>query len=198
MQASPAVQDVIHALRQLFEPGRVETTADHPMGSVQHTVRLHHRASGARVTGHESTRQRAIARAYLALVNELLDSMPELDAVVSRSWGIDPPHPILPDAHNYGLAELKLDLIPADGSEPYADMVLVRPGRRVRLRFASPRELSIDEGGPTELGMEIVDAAVHRLEGLTVRVDNYEQGSGALRFVARSVEIVEDCRCGSG
>ncbi|APR81062.1 Hypothetical protein A7982_06409 [Minicystis rosea] len=122
-----------------------------------------------------------------------LDSLPDGDDEArDASWGIDPRHPLLPDAHNYDLLEFNLCLAPADGGEPYVDLVLASASRRVVLRFWSPRQLEIQEGGPSTFGMEILDLSARGLDGISVRVDDYELSGGAVRFVARTLEILAD------
>jgi hypothetical protein len=107
-------------------------------------------------------------------------------------WGIDPRHSVLPDPHNYDLVGLNLQLAPPHNAEPFIDLTFESRRRKLTLRFFSPRQLSLEEDGPSSLGLEILDISAHRLDQLTVRVDNYESSGGAVRFVARTVEVVSD------
>lgn len=84
------------------------------------------------------------------------------------------------------------ELAPDDGGDPHADLVLASASRRVALRFWSPRQIEIEEGEPSAIGMEILDVSARGLDGVSVRVDNHECSGGALRFVARALEIIRD------
>ena len=71
--------------------------------------------------------------------------------------------------------------------EAYVDLTLQDGGRVRRLRFLAPQTISIGEGFPNGLGMYIADVRHRGLEGLNVRVDDYEASGGEIRFWARTV-----------
>lgn len=60
----------------------------------------------------------------------------------------DPDHPILPRAFEWEIIGLNVQRAPEDGTEPYLDLTPARNSERRRFRFWSPRDLSIEKGGP--------------------------------------------------
>jgi hypothetical protein len=101
----------------------------------------------------------------------------------------DPDHPILPQAWEWEIIGLDLQRAPEDDSEPHLDLTLLRGEERRRLRFWSPRDLSIEAGGPRMThGLEILDTSQRGMEGCGVQVDDFEGDFGAVRFWARAVE----------
>jgi hypothetical protein len=104
----------------------------------------------------------------------------------------DPDHPILPDPWRWELREFTYRCQPADSREPYIDMVFARDGEERRLRFFAPQALEMSRGLPNSFGMCILDISRRQLEGLRVRVANYEQAYGAPSFWAASVVEVTD------
>lgn len=87
----------------------------------------------------------------------------------------DREHSILPKAFTWEIVGLNLQRVPSDGSEPYLDLKLRRSGAECRLRFWSPRQLLIEEGGPTmTAGLTIKDISHRGWEGVGVRVDDFE------------------------
>ncbi len=138
---------------------------------------------------------RAVVLLLLAIESEAVPRDPtrwQKQPSSNAQWGISPRHEVLPDPHNYDLVGLDLQLAPPHNAEPYLDLTFDSRSRRLTLRFFSPRQLSIEEDGPSSLGLEILDISGHGLDNLTVRVDNYESTGGAVRFVARTVEVVSD------
>ena len=106
------------------------------------------------------------------------------------SWTMDgdPVHPILDRPHEYSIAELRYHA-GLDGTEPYVDLEFRKEAVVRRLRFWSPQQFAIEEGcfpHPTH-GMEILDVRGRRLEGLGVRVADFEGSPGAITFWARQV-----------
>src|SRR5262245_13977601 len=109
--------------------------------------------------------------------------------MLEREWGDqDPEHAILPEAWKWEIVGLRVELDPVDEVEPYLDLTVRRGGERRVLRFWSPRALRIEEGGPRMThGMTILDVHARGLDGIGVRVDDFEASSGSVRFTARSV-----------
>jgi len=99
----------------------------------------------------------------------------------------DPDHPVLPDAWRYEIVGLRLELRPEDNAEPFLDLTVELDGQRRTLRFFSPQSFEIEKGGPVSGGLKILDVGHRQLDGLRVRVDDYEASSGSLRFWARDV-----------
>jgi hypothetical protein len=108
----------------------------------------------------------------------------------------DPDHPILADPYTWELVEFTYRRDPDRQREPYFDLVLTRGGRVRRLRFFSPRGLEICRGMPSAMGMCILDVSRRQLDGLRVRVANFEQSSGAPTFWAARVVDVTDVATG--
>jgi hypothetical protein len=103
----------------------------------------------------------------------------------------DRDHPILPDAFRWELLEFTYRCDPADWRESYIDLVFARDGETRRLRFFAPRDLEMRGGPLNSSGMCILDVTGRQLEGLNVRVDNFEQSYGAPKFwAARVVEVI--------
>lgn len=112
---------------------------------------------------------------------------------MTRELDLDPDHPILPEAWRHEVVGFRLDRIPEDGTEAYLDLTLMREGRRRRLRFWSPRDIQIERGGPCiTFGLVISDLQSRGLEDVGVRVDDFEASQGAVRFVARAVEDLDE------
>jgi hypothetical protein len=101
----------------------------------------------------------------------------------------DPDHPILPRANAWGIVGLNVQMEPSHGSEPFLDLTLRRHSEERRLRFWSPQDLEIEKGGPRHArGFCNLDVRARQLDGLAVRVDDYEGSHGVVRFWARDVE----------
>ena len=95
----------------------------------------------------------------------------------------DREHSVLPEAWTWEIVGLNLQRVPSDGSEPYLDLTLRRSGAECRLRFWSPQQLIIQEGGPVLThGLTIHDISRRGLEGLGVLVYDIEGSTGAVRF----------------
>ena len=104
----------------------------------------------------------------------------------------DPDHPILPAPYSWELIEFVYRRDPHDWRESYIDMVFARNGEERRLRFFAPQDLEMSRGLPNSFGMCILDVRGRQLEGLRVRVANFEQSYGAPSFwAARVVEVTE-------
>jgi len=99
----------------------------------------------------------------------------------------NPHHPVIDRPWEYvlGLLHYHMGL---DGTEPYLDLELHRSNETRRLRFWSPRQLMIEEGFPSPThGMEILDVRHRGLEGIGVRVGDFEASWGSITFWARTV-----------
>jgi hypothetical protein len=109
----------------------------------------------------------------------------------------DPDHPILPDASGWELVEFTYRCDPADWRESYIDLVFERDGNKRRLRFFAPKNLEMSRGLPNSSGMCIQGVSGRQLEGMRVRVTNFEEPSGATQFwAAEVVEITEPTNMG--
>lgn len=99
----------------------------------------------------------------------------------------DPDHPILTRPWEYEVVGFSY-MRPEDGTEPYIDLTL-RKGQVVRrLRFFSPQEIEIEKGFPCSThGMYFSDVRARGMEGLGVRVGDFEASSGRVSFWARDV-----------
>lgn len=103
----------------------------------------------------------------------------------------DPIHSILEKSWEYEIVGLRLERDPLDEDEPYLDLTLRCVGERRVLRFWSPQDLEVERGGPCAAsGLMILDIHARGMEGIGVRVDDREGGSGSVRFVARAVEEI--------
>jgi hypothetical protein len=103
-----------------------------------------------------------------------------------------PDHPILPDPWRWDLLEFTYCCDRADWRESYIDMVFARDGEERRLRFFAPQDLEMSRGLPKSSGMCILDISGRQLEGLRVRVANFDQPYGAPSFwAARVIEVTE-------
>ena len=99
----------------------------------------------------------------------------------------DRDHPVLPEAWHYDIVGVRIELVPNDGSEPFLDLTVRRGNDRRCLRFFSPQEIEIESGGPVNGALQILDVAGRQLDGLGVRVTDFEAAPGSLRFWARDV-----------
>jgi len=103
----------------------------------------------------------------------------------------DSRHPILPESWTWEIVGLSIQREPSDAAEPYLDLTVKRAGVTRRLRFWSPQDLVVEEGGPTMTsGLEILDVRSRGLDRLGVRVSDFEGSPGAVRFWARAVEEI--------
>lgn len=104
----------------------------------------------------------------------------------------DPDHDILDAPYSWELLEFIYRRDTTDYRQSYIDIVFERFGEVRRLRFFAPQQLSIPEGLPNTFGMVILDVSARQLEGLGVRVANFEQSYGAPSFwAARVVKVAE-------
>jgi hypothetical protein len=104
----------------------------------------------------------------------------------------DPIHSIIERPWQYKIISLCYYQSHPESIEPFIDLTL-RKGNVLRhLRFYSPQELEIEKGFPySTSGFCIYDVSARGMEGLGVRVDDFEAGGGAVRFWARKVIEIE-------
>jgi hypothetical protein len=101
----------------------------------------------------------------------------------------DPDHAIIERPWEYEIVSLCFHNDPGGWSASYIDMELGRGAIVRRLRFLGPQDFAIEKGcfpQPTR-GMCILDVSHRRLEGINVRVADFEATRGAVTFWAREV-----------
>ena len=98
----------------------------------------------------------------------------------------DPDHPILDAPYSWEVLEFVYRCAPQSWRESHIDMTFERDGVVRRLRFYAPRGLEM-RGPPTTSGMCILDVSGRGMEGLGVRVANFEDGHGSPEFWAECV-----------
>ena len=100
-------------------------------------------------------------------------------------------HPILPHPFRWELVEFIYRKCLEDRQRSYVDLVLQRDGVSKRLRFFSPQNLELTEGLPNSHGLQILDVSNRQLDGIKIRVSNFEGSWGAPTFWAQSVIEVD-------
>lgn len=72
--------------------------------------------------------------------------------------------------------------------DPYIELHLQKGTLIRRLRFRQPRDLEIEKGFPNRThGLCILDVSARQLEGVGIRIEDFENTPGAIRFWARDV-----------
>ena len=100
----------------------------------------------------------------------------------------DPIHSIVARPWEYEILSLSFYQSPTGKFEPFIDLSLKKGDVLRHLRFYSPRELEIEKWFPARTGgFCIYDVSARGLEGLGVRVGDFEASWGAVRFWAREV-----------
>lgn len=100
----------------------------------------------------------------------------------------DPDHPIIDRPWEYEVLLLAYHNDPELPRDSYLDLTLRRGPSVRRLRFLGPEDLEIERGFPRPTGgMVILDVRRRQLDGLGVRVADFEASLGAVRFWAREV-----------
>jgi hypothetical protein len=100
----------------------------------------------------------------------------------------DPYHSILERSWEYEVFTFSFYQWANGESEPFIDLTLKRDEEFRYFRFYSPRDLEIEKGFPNKTGgFCILDVSARGMEGLNVRVDDFEASWGAIRFWAREV-----------
>lgn len=99
----------------------------------------------------------------------------------------DPDHPIIERLWEYRIERFCYENC-QDYDQSFIDLTLRKGACVKRLRFLSPRDLKIEEGFPGQTGgMEILDVRHRQLEGIGVRVGDFEAMMGAVTFWAAEV-----------
>lgn len=100
----------------------------------------------------------------------------------------DPDHPIIDKPLQYQIVEFCYHHDPDDVGNSYVDMTLRRGDTLRRLRFLGPQELEIEKGFPQPTqGMCILDVRHRQLDGIGVRVADFEASWGKVTFWAHEV-----------
>jgi hypothetical protein len=105
------------------------------------------------------------------------------------SYDGDPDHPIVERPWEYEIVGLCYHRAPNSWADSYIDLTLQLGSRRRCLRFLGPQDLEITGGFPSSSGLCILDVSKRQLDGLRVRVANFEAHGGCPTFWAR--EVVE-------
>jgi hypothetical protein len=100
----------------------------------------------------------------------------------------DPDHPVIERPFEYKIIEFSF-VSPMDGSESYVDLGLAKGGSLRRLRFWGPQDIRITQGFPSSSGLAVLDVSSRQMDGIRVRVANFEANTGCPEFWAR--EVVE-------
>jgi hypothetical protein len=100
----------------------------------------------------------------------------------------DPDHPIIQKPWTYEIILFSYSNDPRNYKNSFIDLSLQRDDEIRRLRFLAPQDLKIEPGFPhTTGGMAILDVRERQLDGLGVRVADFEASWGAVTFWARDV-----------
>jgi hypothetical protein len=103
---------------------------------------------------------------------------------IDRTSREDPRHPIIERPWQYRIVSFSY----VEGSEPYVDLALRKGDTTRRLRFLSPQGIEIENGFPsTTGGMCILDVQARGLEGIGVRLADFEASWGKVTLWARAV-----------
>jgi hypothetical protein len=95
----------------------------------------------------------------------------------------DPEHSILPRAWEHEVVGINLQLL---ADPPFLDLTLRRAGVLKTLRFARPHEVAFVQPPGGHHGLVIADVSARGLEGIRVRVYDFEP-ENALSFWASDV-----------
>ncbi len=99
----------------------------------------------------------------------------------------DPQHTIIDRPHEFRIGTLHYH-VGLDGQESHLDLHLHRGDEVRRLRFYSPQDIEIEKGFPLPTGgMVILDVTGRQMEGLRVRVADFEASWGSITYWAREV-----------
>ncbi len=102
----------------------------------------------------------------------------------------DPDHPILPEAWKHEVVEFHWS---CTGDEPFVDLVLrhAENGSVRRLRFLRPEEVRFADAG-MQWGLYIQDIRSRQLQGLNVKVGNFENAPTTVELMAWDVVDITD------
>ena len=99
----------------------------------------------------------------------------------------DPYHPIIDRPWDYEIVLLGWSR-ETETDPSFLDLTLRKGTVLRRLRFAEPQEIEIEKGFSVKTGgLYIADVKHRGLDGITVRVSDFEASPGAIRFWARDV-----------
>lgn len=99
----------------------------------------------------------------------------------------DPHHPIVERPWEYEIVGLSYHRDLDSWADSFIDLTLQKGSDRRSLRFFGPQDLQIDEGFPSSSGLCILDVSNRQLDGIGVRVANFEASGGCPTFWARQV-----------
>ena len=99
----------------------------------------------------------------------------------------DPDLPILDRPWDYSIVGLVFFRALDSSEESYLDLTLQRGSDTRRFRFFSPQGIRLEDGFPASPGLCFLDVSRRGMEGIRVRVDDFEAGGGGLHFWARNV-----------
>jgi hypothetical protein len=102
----------------------------------------------------------------------------------------DPPHRIIDSPSTYQIVGFRYWRDPARLRPQYIELDLYRAGVIRCLRFWEPQDISAAAGFPESPGLYIADVSTRQMEGLGVRVGDYEGSGGGVWFWAKSVEEI--------
>ena len=101
-------------------------------------------------------------------------------------------HSIITRPHEYEVTYFGYQTNKEDYRNSYIDIHFKKGNEVRKLRFLQPTELEVEKGfNGNVCGMEILDIRERQLDGIGVKVRNFEQDAG-VTFLAREVkELVE-------
>lgn len=105
-----------------------------------------------------------------------------------------PDHPVLASPWQFRIVALSVYADPdsLDTACLTLDLTLTRGAETRRLRFRGVQDLVIEKGFPNSSGLRILDVREDQLEGIGVRVANFEPIGGCPEFWARDVTELQD------
>ena len=112
------------------------------------------------------------------------------------SYDGDPDHPIVECPWEYQIVGFSYYRDPDSRAESYLDLTLQKGPRRRRLRFSGPQDLEVARGLSSSAGLCILDVSARQLDGLRVRVADFEASGGRPTFWAREVVDLDACERG--
>lgn len=109
------------------------------------------------------------------------------DPIKSQSKVEDPDHPIIFKPWTYRIISLLFEKSSPQREESIVELLLQREQEVRRLRFLGVEDIHIDSGFPDGGGLFISDVSARNLDGLSVRVGDFESSGGGIWFWARDV-----------
>ena len=100
----------------------------------------------------------------------------------------DPDHAIIDKPWEYEVTDLHFHRDLEEWAKSYVDLTLQKGDAVRRLRFIGPRDIQTESGFPfNNGGMEILDVRHRQMEGIGVRVGNFEAAGGTVTLWASEV-----------